>query len=694
MPEADTSAKPIVLCVESDASVRDQLRGELVLGLGYQVDVRSASSAASALKFLTETREENPDFSPAVVFCDFLRADGEELLAALPGDTVRILLTDGEIPRAVEHKIRDAGFFRYISKPWRALDLRLTAVEALRSFLGARELAHKNARLHDINRELEALNALLEQRVEERTRELQGAKEKAEESSVELVQLSHELALMAEESNTARKELQQEVAERKKAEEEARRANETKSAFLANMSHELRTPLNAIIGFSQLLQRNQDLPEPALEQISIINRSGTHLLRIINDVLDMSRIEAGRQTLSEDDFDLRLMLDDLTAMFRLRAEEKQLDMRFEIDSPRYMYGDEKKLRQMLINLLGNALKFTEQGEVVLSARLENAEGDSPRAIFIVRDTGPGLSAEEQERIFEAFTQAGAGQKAQQGTGLGLAISREFALLMEGDLTVESELGRGSSFRIDIPYALPRSASLRDGRAPEGEKIPVGPAADQPALRILIVDDEWDNRQLLMHLLGPFGFELREAENGREAVQAWSEWRPHMIWLDLLMPVMDGYETAREIRGRAGGDEVVIVAVTAGIMHGEKDSALEAGCDDMIHKPFRREAILNVMAEKLDVRYDYEKPGDASEVASEPSGVAAEICGEDMGAQSPEDREELRRAVLETDLSGMLRVIERIEARDQTLAAALAGWARNFQYDKILELLDESPSGEP
>ncbi|NJO20416.1 MAG: PAS domain-containing protein, partial [Spirulinaceae cyanobacterium RM2_2_10] len=323
------------------------------------------------------------------------------------------------------------------------------------------------------------------------------------------------------------------------AKEAAEKANRAKSEFLANMSHELRTPLNAILGFTQILNRDPAITPEQQSNLEIVIRSGEHLLDLINDVLEMSKIEAGILTLNTSDFDLLALLDSIAAMLQLRAESKGLQLQFDLDAqlPRYIRADQSKLRQVLINLLGNALKFTSEGHVMLTATATvAADNPSAQLNFSIADTGPGIAAYEIPTLFDAFVQTEAGRNSQQGTGLGLPISRKFVQLMGGDITVESVVGQGTTFDFSVRVVCAEGAA-GDRRQPTRKVLGLVPG--QPTYRILAVDDKWENRQLLVKLLSPLGLEVREAADGQEAIALWESWEPHLIWMDMRMPVLDG-----------------------------------------------------------------------------------------------------------------------------------------------------------
>lgn len=332
--------------------------------------------------------------------------------------------------------------------------------------------------------------------------------------------------------------------------QEANAANRAKSQFLANMSHELRTPLNAILGFAQLIAREPAVPPTQREQIQIINRSGEHLLTLINDVLEMSKIEAERISLNENDFNLQRLLQSLEEMFQLKAKAKGLALKFVCDAsvPTFIHADEGKLRQVLINLIGNGIKFTDTGHIIVRTHVSPASTSpdlpSQNLIFAVEDTGLGIATGELDTLFEPFVQTETGRASRQGTGLGLPISQKFVHLMQGNLQVTSTLGQGSTFSFSMPLQFART--VEPLMQPVHQRV-VGLAPNQPTYRILIVEDHWENRQLLMRLLSPLGFELREAENGAEVLTLLASWTPHLIWMDIRMPVMDGYETTQRIR---------------------------------------------------------------------------------------------------------------------------------------------------
>ncbi|MCP4579102.1 MAG: response regulator, partial [Deltaproteobacteria bacterium] len=396
--------------------------------------------------------------------------------------------------------------------------------------------------------------------------------------------------------------LQQEVVVRKRTEEAlnlametAEAANRAKSIFLANMSHELRTPLNAILGFSQSMQRDPVLTADQIDKLDIINKSGSHLLDLINDVLEISKIEAGRAALSTLDLNLHELLRTLESMFAVRAEEKGLTLQFEISSecPCFVNIDPQKLRQILLNLLSNAVKFTEKGRVIL--RVAYSDG---RLMIEVEDAGAGMTPEEARQIFEPFYQGEAGRRSHEGTGLGLAISHRFVEIMGGNMRCNSAPGKGSVFSFKVPAPAVENSEAAFSVA---ERRVIGLEPGQP-YRILVVEDHLHGRKLLAQLLQSAGFEVKTAGNGEEAVHIRISWRPDLIWMDIAMPVMDGLEATRRIKAGENGPKTIIIALTAHAFENEREKILAAGCDDFVRKPFKEHEIFEAMCKHLGVKY--------------------------------------------------------------------------------------------
>lgn len=438
--------------------------------------------------------------------------------------------------------------------------------------------------------DLREAHAELELRVKERT----AALAKANESEAELKIYRDHLEELVRER----------TAELAVAKENAETANAAKSAFLSNMSHELRTPLNAILGYSQLMQRDSALQGEQLEYLETINHSGEHLLTLINDVLEISKIEAKHINIEPTTFDLYALLHDLDGMFRIRTNAKNL--RFDVirigDVPRYIVTDESRLRQILINLLGNAIKFTEKGGIALRLAVEGDDPDNLRLVVEVEDTGTGIAQEEQGKLFQYFEQTASGRKLGGGTGLGLVISREYARMMNGDITVSSRVGEGSTFRLNI--AIKAAGGWKRKESMQKRRV-IGLDTGQNAPRILVADDIKESRGPLVKLLQVTGFAVQEAADGLEVLKVFERWHPQFVWMDVRMPVMDGLEATKRIRAMEAGKSTKVVAITAGIWETECQAILAAGCDDFVRKPYREEEIFEVMARHLGLKYRYE-----------------------------------------------------------------------------------------
>ena len=482
--------------------------------------------------------------------------------------------------------------------------------------------------------------------------------------------------------------LQEKTSNLEKANRQVRQANQLKSQFLANMSHELRTPLNAILGFAQLMARDRAFPSDHRENLTVINRSGEHLLTLINDVLEMSKIEAGQTALNENGFDLYDLLETVEGMFRLRAEEKNLEFVFsrEDNLPQYIHADQQKLRQVLINLLGNAVKFTEEGSVALRSRFENGSS-SPRLFFEVEDTGEGIDPKERNVMFEAFVQTTSGKRAQEGTGLGLPISQQFVRMMGGVIRVQTEVERGSIFSFDIQVRL---ADATEARIERPKRRVIGLEPNQPVYRILIVEDRVENRKLLFQLLAPLGFEVREAENGLQSVEIWREWKPHLIWMDMRMPVMDGYEATRRIKKTTQGQATVVIALTASAFEEQSSMILSEGCDDLLRKPFKEEEILGAMTKHLGVRFVFESE-DALSVPVKPR-TTGKLSPDALSGLPAEWIEQLHEAATQADGEMVLALLKQIETEHEELAGDIKHLVDEFRFDHILNLSKPRQNG--
>jgi len=482
------------------------------------------------------------------------------------------------------------------------------------------------------------------------------------------------------------------ITERKRAEaalqaskESAEAANRSKSVFLANMSHEIRTPMNAILGFAQLMKRDRNLSPQSLEHLEIINRSGEHLLATINDILEMSKIEAGRTVFVPTTFDLHALIYDLERMFRLRTDSKNL--RFLVEKvghiPQWVKTDEGKLRQVLINLMGNAVKFTEEGGIVLrlGGIVENAAAVNIQ--FEVEDTGPGMTEGEIGRLFQAFEQTTSGIKS-GGTGLGLALSQGFVQIMGGTISVISTVGKGSIFRFKLPV---QEDSEENAAKKEAKQRVLCLKPGQNEIRILIADDRETNRQLLLQMLKVVGFATQYAVNGKEAVQMVQKWKPQVVLMDMAMPVMDGYEATRKIKASPNSRNTAIVAVTASAFEEDKKRILAAGADDYLSKPFKDAELFEIIGRLTGAEYLYEET--SSLKVSETADDKVLMC-KTVAALPPDLVNQMRAAVESADIDQLNDLVLQLAKGQPLLAKQIQEMAARYEYEALTEIF--SPGG--
>lgn len=502
-----------------------------------------------------------------------------------------------------------------------------------------------------------------------------------------------------------------ELATAKDAADDAKQAaddaNQAKSAFLAKMSHELRTPLNAIIGFSQLMHRDRTLTPAQAETMDIINHSGEHLLEMIDEVLALSKIEAGQISLNLAPIDLHHLLKTIDHLFQMKAQSKNLGwvVEREPDVPQFIQTDGPKLRQVLINLVSNAIKFTKAGQVMVHVAVRHTQSQPTPELtlhFEVADTGPGILASDLTTIFTPFTQSDVGKRTHQGTGLGLSISRRFVDCLGGSLDVQSIVGQGSTFTFTVPSTI---AIAVEPNTPSQEII--GLATGQPTYRILVVDDIWQSRRLVLDLLTPLGFEVQEAANGEEAIARWQAWHPHLICMDLRMPKMNGYDATCHIK-----DQMVkknppvltqILALTASVFDEDKATILASGFDEYLRKPFKSFDLLEKIEQLLGVEYCY-REGETSRApihqryhhpsSSEPLELNGPLRSEDFDGVPKAWCVAMKAALVGLDEEAMYSLLTALPPHQKHLKPSLDKLIENFEFEAILQLVEPLTQDSP
>ncbi|MFN6513774.1 MAG: ATP-binding protein [Nostoc sp. CreGUA01] len=484
-----------------------------------------------------------------------------------------------------------------------------------------------------------------------------------------------------------RKRIEQEL---RKAEEVAKNSSQAKSEFLANMSHELRTPLNGILGYTQILQRTESLTEKGRKGLGIIYQCGSHLLTLINDVLDLSKIEARRLELYAVDFYLPAFIDSVTEICRIRAEQKVIGFHIELDPnlPTGIHADEKRLRQVLINLLSNAMKFTQEGsvsfKVQVTGRESNANGQTNYKIrFLVIDTGTGIKPEQAEKIFQPFEQVGTQKRQSEGTGLGLAISQKIVLLMGGQIQVQSTLGQGSTFSFEAEF--PESKDWAKVSRVVDQGTIIGYLGQRRT--ILIADDKWENRSVIVNLLEPVGFTVVEASQGQEAWEQALAHKPDLIITDLVMPILNGFDLINRLRKSKQFQEIAIIASSASVFAIDQHKSIDVGADAFLPKPVEAETLLEMLRQFLQIEWIFDEKVEA--IKKNKAGDFEQT--NEMIYPAREVLQELLELVQDGDIQKILEIAKNLSKADEKLSVFvqhLVQLASNFQLKRLANFIEQ------
>ena len=508
-----------------------------------------------------------------------------------------------------------------------------------------------------INKELETLKEHLEKLVDNRTKEL----------------------------TQSNKQLQEEIEKREaaqdalcQAKDAAESANRAKSEYLANLSHELRTPLNVILGFSQLLERSSDATVQQREHLQIINRSGEHLLALINDVLEMSKIEAGQIRLNLTSFNLHESIKGIEEMIRRRAEEKGLIFQVDLQNiPKYIKTDESKFRQILINILNNAIKFTDSGSIQL--RIFVNKSVEKQLEIEIEDTGIGIPHKDMQIIFESFSRLSHDRYGIEGFGLGLAISKKLIAILGGNISIDSKDRCGTLFRFSISYENEKqSLPIFDSQS----NMILSVDKNWQHIQILVVEDKWENRLLLKSLLLQVGLKVLEATNGQKAIEQFLRYRPALIFMDIRMPLMSGIEATQKIRKLPQGKQAKIIAITAHAFEEFREDILAVGCDDLIRKPYRKSEIYESIKKHVGATFVTNRA-----LYDEISNTDTKLKPEELAVLPEKITLRLKKAAIDLDVSKFESIVEEIRTAYPKIANDLQKLSSQFRYDQILACIN-------